>query len=65
MSDPPGSGAAPSVVIADDHPATRLGVRMALMRGGFDVVAEAADFAESSPEPALDRLHTDVLVEAY
>lgn len=28
-------------------------------------VAEAADFAESSPEPALDELHTDVLVEAY
>src|SRR5271167_907718 len=34
---------APTVVIADDHPATRLGVRMALTRGGFDVVAEAAD----------------------
>ncbi len=34
---------APSIVIADDHPAIRLGVRMALMRGGFNVVAEAAD----------------------
>lgn len=34
---------APTVVIADDHPPTRLGVRMALMRGGFDVLAEAAD----------------------
>lgn len=34
---------APSIVIADDHPAFRLGVRMALVRGGFDVVAEAAD----------------------
>jgi DNA-binding NarL/FixJ family response regulator len=34
---------APTIVIADDHPAFRLGVRMALMRGGFDVVAEAAD----------------------
>jgi DNA-binding NarL/FixJ family response regulator len=33
----------PTVVIADDHPPTRLGVRMSLMRGGFDVVAEAAD----------------------
>jgi DNA-binding NarL/FixJ family response regulator len=43
VSDPPAPGAAPRVVIADDHPATRLGVRMALMRGGFDVVAEAAD----------------------
>jgi DNA-binding NarL/FixJ family response regulator len=34
---------APTVVIADDHPAIRLGVRMALIDGGFDVVAEAAD----------------------
>jgi DNA-binding NarL/FixJ family response regulator len=34
---------APSVVVADDHPATRLGVRMALMKGGFRVLAEAAD----------------------
>ena len=29
------------------------------------VVAEAADFAESSPEPDLSELHTDVLVERY
>ncbi|MBU6267796.1 MAG: pyruvate dehydrogenase (acetyl-transferring) E1 component subunit alpha [Sphingomonadales bacterium] len=28
-------------------------------------VAESADFAENSPEPALDELHTDVLVESY
>jgi len=34
--------AAPTVVIADDHSVIRLGVRMALARGGFDVVAEAA-----------------------
>jgi len=34
---------APSIVIADDHPAIRLGVRMALMRGGCNVVGEAAD----------------------
>jgi DNA-binding NarL/FixJ family response regulator len=33
----------PTVVLADDHPATRLGVRMALTSGGFSVVAEAAD----------------------
>ncbi len=33
----------PTVVTADDHPATRLGVRMALTRGGFRVTAEAAD----------------------
>jgi DNA-binding NarL/FixJ family response regulator len=37
------ASAAPTIVIADDHPAIRLGVRMALMRGGFDVVGEAAD----------------------
>jgi DNA-binding NarL/FixJ family response regulator len=41
----PEDGEQPTVVIADDHPATRLGVRMALMRGGFSVVAEAADAA--------------------
>jgi DNA-binding NarL/FixJ family response regulator len=33
----------PTVVIADDHQLTRLGVRAALSDGGFDVVAEAAD----------------------
>ncbi|HEU0251254.1 MAG TPA: response regulator transcription factor [Solirubrobacteraceae bacterium] len=33
----------PTVVIADDHQVFRLGVRMALMRGGFQVVGEAAD----------------------
>jgi DNA-binding NarL/FixJ family response regulator len=37
------AGDAPRIVIADDHPAIRLGVRMALMRGGFNVVGEAAD----------------------
>jgi two-component system nitrate/nitrite response regulator NarL len=34
---------APTVVIADDHPAIRLGVRMALLSGGLRVLAEAAD----------------------
>lgn len=33
----------PTIVIADDNQVVRLGVRMALMRGGFRVVAEAAD----------------------
>ncbi len=42
MSDPV-SPNKPRVVLADDHPAIRLGVRMSLMRGGFNVVAEAAD----------------------
>ncbi len=39
------AASAPTVVIADDHPAIRLGVRMSLMRGGFRVVAEAGDCA--------------------
>ena len=29
------------------------------------IVSEAADFAESAPEPELSELHTDVLVESY
>ncbi|MBW8783919.1 MAG: pyruvate dehydrogenase (acetyl-transferring) E1 component subunit alpha [Novosphingobium sp.] len=29
------------------------------------IVTEAADFAENSPEPALEQLYTDVLVESY
>ncbi len=29
------------------------------------IVSEAADFAESAPEPDLSELHTDVLVESY
>ncbi|EQB04326.1 pyruvate dehydrogenase E1 subunit alpha [Sphingobium baderi LL03] len=29
------------------------------------IVSDAADFAESSPEPDLDELYTDVLVEQY
>ena len=29
------------------------------------IVGEAADFAEQAPEPTLDALHTDVLVETY
>jgi DNA-binding NarL/FixJ family response regulator len=33
----------PTIVIADDNQLVRMGVRMALMRGGFSVVGEAAD----------------------
>jgi DNA-binding NarL/FixJ family response regulator len=47
-----GDLSAPSVVIADDHPAMRLGVRMALTRGGFRVVAEAQD-AEGAVSAAV------------
>jgi DNA-binding NarL/FixJ family response regulator len=36
------NGEGPTVVIADDHPVIRQGVRMALIRGGFEVVAETA-----------------------
>ena len=53
MSSPVPLGA-PTVVIADDHPATRLGVRMALTRGGFEVVAEAAD-CDGAVAAALSR----------
>ncbi len=37
------SAPTPTVVIADDHQITRLGVRMALLGDGFDVVGEAED----------------------
>jgi len=32
-----------SVLVADDHPPTRAGVRLALERGGFEICGEAAD----------------------
>jgi DNA-binding NarL/FixJ family response regulator len=54
----PGEHELPTVVTADDHPATRLGVRMALTRGGFRVVAEAAD-CEGAVTAVL-REHPDV-----
>jgi DNA-binding NarL/FixJ family response regulator len=41
------SAANPTVVIADDHEVIRVGVGMALRRGGFDVVAEASDREEA------------------
>ncbi|HVR05879.1 MAG TPA: response regulator transcription factor [Solirubrobacteraceae bacterium] len=48
----------PRVVIADDHPAIRMGVRKALQGGGFDVVAEAAD-RDGAVEAVL-REHPDI-----
>ena len=55
----PGTGAREhTIVIADDHQVTRLGVRMALMRGGFQVVGEAAD-CEAAVE-AVVRARPDV-----
>jgi DNA-binding NarL/FixJ family response regulator len=41
------------VVLADDHATARLGVRLALEEGGFQVVAEAVD-ARSAVEAALE-----------
>jgi DNA-binding NarL/FixJ family response regulator len=46
------AGRAPTAVVADDHPPIRLGVRMALMHGGFRVLAEAAD-ADGAVEAVL------------
>ena len=39
----PPVSAKPRVLIADDHPPTRMGVRMALERDGLEVCAEAFD----------------------
>ncbi len=52
---------APTVVIADDHPATRLGVRMALTRGGFRVVAEAGDCEGAVAAALRERPHVCLL----
>jgi DNA-binding NarL/FixJ family response regulator len=51
------SEAPPRVLIADDHPHTRMGVRMALERGGIEVCGEA-NTAEGALEVAL-REHPD------
>jgi DNA-binding NarL/FixJ family response regulator len=45
----------PTVVLADDHPVIRLGVRMALARGGFRVVAEASSSAEAVEAAVAER----------
>jgi len=46
------------VLIADDHPMARVGVRLALERGGFAVCAEAEDAA--SAIDAAEREHPDI-----
>lgn len=43
MSDAPGVGSGRRVLIADDHAATRAGVRAALERGGFVVCADVSN----------------------
>ena len=57
MSDSPATEQ-PTVVTADDHPATRMGVKMALARGGLRVVAEAGD-CEGAVE-AVSRKRPDI-----
>jgi DNA-binding NarL/FixJ family response regulator len=51
-------------VLADDHAATRLGVRLALEEGGFQVVAEAAD-AKGAVEAALEHRPDLCLIDVY
>jgi len=50
----------PTVLVADDHHPTRLGVRTALEEGGFDVVADVPD-APTAIESAV-RLRPDLCV---
>jgi DNA-binding NarL/FixJ family response regulator len=45
----------PRVLIADDHPATRAGVRVALEQGGIDVCAEAATASQAVEAALRDR----------
>jgi DNA-binding NarL/FixJ family response regulator len=49
---------APSVLIADDHPATRAGVRVTLEEAGFVVCAEVG--TEAAAVEAARRLHPDI-----
>jgi len=51
-------------VLADDHAAARLGVRLALEDGGFHVVAEAVD-ARSAVEAALQHRPDLCLLDVY
>lgn len=55
---------APTVVIADDHQITRLGVRMALLGDGFDVVGEAEDH-EGAVSAVLAREPDVCLLDIY
>src|SRR5207247_9189355 len=43
------------VLVADDHPPTRAGVRLALERGGFEVCSEAADATSAVAAARRDR----------
>jgi DNA-binding NarL/FixJ family response regulator len=52
------------VVVADDHPPTRLGVRLALEEDGFAVVAEAAT-APGAVRAALEHRPDVVLLDVH
>jgi len=52
------------VVIADDHQITRLGVRMALLGDGFDVVGEAED-GDGAVEAVLTKEPDVCLLDIY
>jgi DNA-binding NarL/FixJ family response regulator len=52
------------IVLADDHAATRLGVRLALEEGGFQVVAEAED-AGGAVAAALEHRPDLCLLDVY
>jgi DNA-binding NarL/FixJ family response regulator len=54
----------PTVVLADDHAATRLGVRMSLEDGGFNVVAEA-DGAAAAVDAAVRERPDLCLLDVY
>jgi DNA-binding NarL/FixJ family response regulator len=56
--------AAIRVLIADDHPPTRAGVRMALEAGGFEVCAEAGD-AAGAIEAAIRELPDVCLLDIH
>jgi DNA-binding NarL/FixJ family response regulator len=51
-------------VLADDHAATRMGVRLALEEGGFHVVAEAVD-ARGAVEAVLEHRPDLCLLDIY
>jgi DNA-binding NarL/FixJ family response regulator len=54
----------PTILVADDHPVIRLGVRLALVRGGFRVVAEAASGA-GAVEAAVRERPEVCLLDVY
>jgi DNA-binding NarL/FixJ family response regulator len=56
--------AVPTIVIADDHQITRVGVRAALLEGGFDVVGEAGD-AEGAVREVLSTKPAVCLLDIY